>query len=164
MLSAAFCIHHANSASGAMLLMYVLYGLHHTTFMAEASHSIRQTFTALQCIPIGPFGVYRNLTCLIKETSAVMPTDVLGSAGAGRVALKGLIPISPEGPGFILGGPVAGEAVGGLLVRVEMGFCILYISPPIMVCKTSQSCYFARDLIIVLFIDVNTNLKICNIV
>lgn len=68
-----------------------------------------------------------------------MPTDVLGSAGAARVALKGLVAISPEGPGFMLGGPVAGEAVGGLLMGVEMGFCILYISPPVMVCSATQS-------------------------
>lgn len=90
-------------------------------------------------LPIGPFGVYRNLACLIEETPVVIPADVLGSAGAARVALKGLVAISPEGPGFILGGPVAGEAMGGLLMGVEMGLCILYISPPIMVCKTSQS-------------------------
>lgn len=79
--------------------------------------------------------MYRNLTCLIKETPVVMPADVLSSAGACGVALKGLVAISPKGPGFILGSPVAGEAVGGLLMGVEMGFGILHISPPIMICR-----------------------------
>ena len=72
--------------------------------------------------PVSAFWMDGNLTCVIEETSAVMPTDVLGSTGAGRIALEGLVAISPQGPCLILGGPVAGHAAGGLLVRVEMGF------------------------------------------
>ena len=100
--------------------------------------------------------MYRNLTCLIEETPVIITADVLCSARAGRVALKGLVPIKPEGPGFILGGPVAGEAVGGLLVGVEMGFCILYISPPVMVCKTIQSLHSQTNFVT----DVDTRCKV----
>ena len=80
----------------------------------------------------------RNLTRLVKETPVVMLADVLSSAGAGRIALKRFVAISPKGPYFILGGPVAGQAVGGLLMGMEMSFCIFYISPPIVVCRKTM--------------------------
>lgn len=70
-----------------------------------------------------------------------MPANVLSSTRAGRVTLKGLVAIGPKGPGFILGVPVAGQAMRGLLMGVEMGFCIFYISPPIMICKTIKRHY-----------------------
>lgn len=89
-------------------------------------------------MPVGALWMHRNLASLIKESPVVMPTDVLGSTGAGRVAHEGLVAISPQGPCFFFRAPVAGHAAGCPLIGVEVRFRSLLICPPEVVCSQPQ--------------------------
>lgn len=69
-------------------------------------------------LPVCSLWVCGHITVLVEKAPLVVSADVLHRAGAGRVAHKGPVPICPQGPFLIFGCPVAGEAVGSLLMRV----------------------------------------------
>ena len=82
--------------------------------------------------------VQRAFTGLLVQLAAVVPAEVLHSAGAAGVGRKGLVLLCiPNRSLLILSCPVAGQAVRGKLIGLEEVCCTLkrLICPPKMVCE-----------------------------